>query len=293
MKNRKSSNRKKSIINAKLTTTISIALVLFLLGLLTLLAITARSLSVYVKENISFNIMLNEEMSNTEIKKLQKKIDLELFVKSTEMITKEQALSDLTKNLGENPETLLGFNPTRPSIEVFLNSSYANKDSILAIEKKLKDSEANIEDILYREDMVQMVNENIRTLGLILGVLAIVLLVISIALINNTIELSIYSKRFLINTMRLVGATGDFIRKPFVKDNVFSGIVAAVIAIALLLGLIYYISKGIRDFITIINLNAIIIISLVVLVSGVLITGISSYFSVNKYLNMKNDRLYD
>ena len=271
----------------------SIALVLFLLGLLTLLAITARSLSVYVKENISFNIMLNEEMSNTDIKKLQKKIDLELFVKSTEMISKEQALADLTKNLGENPETLLGFNPARPSIEVFLNSSYANADSIHAIEQRLKGSETNIEEIMYREDMVQMVNENIRTLGLILSVLAIILLVISIALINNTIELSIYSKRFLIKTMRLVGATGNFIRKPFIKDNIFSGIVAAVIAIALQLGLIYYISKGIQDFITIINLNAIVIISLVVLVSGVLITGISSYFSVNKYLNMKNDRLYD
>lgn len=289
----KNNSNGKSIINARLTTTMSIALVLFLLGLLTLLAITARSLSNYVKENISFNIMLSEDMSDAEIKKLQKRLDLEPYVKSTEMITKEQALADLTKNLGENPESLLGFNPARASIEVFLVSAYANKDSIDVIEHRLKESETNIEEVLYREDMVQMVNENVRTLGLILGVLAIILLVISIALINNTIELSIYSKRFLINTMRLVGATGSFIRKPFVRDNIFGGIVAAILAIALILGLIFYISKGIPDFITVINLNAVIVISLVVLVCGILITGVSSYFSVNKYLHMKNDRLYE
>ncbi|MCD7971681.1 MAG: permease-like cell division protein FtsX [Candidatus Azobacteroides sp.] len=283
----------KSVINAKLTTTMSISLVLFLLGLITLLTITARSLSVYVKENISFNIMLNENINESDIKKLQKKLDMAPYVKSTEMITKEQALNDLANNLGENPQQLLGFNPTRPSIEVFLKSGYANKDSIASIEKQVKALEENVEDVLYREDVIHLVNENVRTMGLILGILALILLIISIALINNTIELSIYSKRFLINTMRLVGATGSFIRKPFVRDNIFSGVVASFIAITLLMGLIYYVSKEIRDFIDIINLQAILLICLVILIAGILITGLSSYFSVNKYLRMKNDRLYE
>ena len=294
IKNKNQNNTtKRSIFGAKLTTTMSISLVLFLLGLIVLLAITARSLSVYVKENISFNIMLNEQATDADIKKLQKKLDLAPYVRSTEMITREQALADLKENLGKDPSQLLGFNPAQPSVEVFLKSNYANKDSIAIIRNQLKIAETNIDDILYREDMVQMVNENVRDIGLILGIFAIILLIISIALINNTIELSIYSKRFLINTMRLVGATGGFIRKPFIRDNIFSGIIAAIIAITLLLGLIYYISKEVHNFINVINLQSIMIISLAVLILGILITGISSFVSVNKYLRMKTDRLYD
>jgi len=291
-KNR-SNNTKISIINAKVTTTISISLVLFLLGLIVLLLITARSLSVYVKENISFNIMLNENMSDADIKKLQKRLDVEPYVKSTEMITKEQALNDLTKDLGEDPRVLLDYNPVRASIEVYLRSNYANKDSIAAIEKQLKNSESNINSIMYREDMIEAMNDNVRHLSLALTALAIILLVISVALINNTIQLSIYSKRFLIRTMKLVGATGSFIRKPFIRDNIFSGIIAAVLAIVALSALIYYLSSNLKDFMGVINVQSILLISVVVLVSGILITGISSYFAVNRFLNMDVDKLYN
>lgn len=293
MKKKNNPNRSLSIVNAKVTSTISISLVLFLLGLIVLLLITARSLSSYVKENISFNILLNENMSDADIKKLQKRLDIEPYVKSTEMITKEQALSDLTKELGEDPRILLDYNPVRASIEVFLKSSYANKDSIASIEKQLKSSESNISSILYREEMIEVMNDNVKGLSLALTGLAVLLLVISIALINNTIQLSIYSKRFLIRTMKLVGATGSFIRKPFVRDNIFSGIIAAIIAIVALSALIYYLSTNLQDFMGVINVQSILIISVVVLIAGVLITGISSYFAVNRYLRMDVDKLYN
>jgi cell division transport system permease protein len=209
------------------------------------------------------------------------------------MITKEQALNDLTKDLGEDPRVLLDYNPVRASIEVYLRSNYANKDSIAAIEKQLKNSESNINSIMYREDMIEAMNDNVRHLSLALTALAIILLVISVALINNTIQLSIYSKRFLIRTMKLVGATGSFIRKPFIRDNIFSGIIAAVLAIVALSALIYYLSSNLKDFMGVINVQSILLISVVVLVSGILITGISSYFAVNRFLNMDVDKLYN
>ena len=283
-----------SIINAKVTSTISISLVLFLLGLIVLLFITARSISVYVKENISFNILLSENMSDADIKKLQKQLDVAPYVKSTEMISKEQALDELTNELGEDPRILLGpDNPLRASIEVFLNSAYANKDSIAVIEKQLKNTESNIHSISYREEMVEAMSGNVKRLSIAITVLAFVLLFISGALINNTIQLSVYSKRFLIRTMKLVGATGSFIRKPFVRDYIFSGVIASIIAIAGLSGLIYNLSVNLQDFMGVINVKSVLIISVVVLVAGILITGLSSYFAVNRYLRMDLDKLYN
>jgi cell division transport system permease protein len=141
--------------------------------------------------------------------------------------------------------------------------------------------------------MIEVMNDNVKNLSLALTGLAIILLVISVALINNTIQLSIYSKRFLIRTMKLVGATGSFIRKPFIRDNIFGGIIAAIIAIVALSALIYYLSTNLQDFMGVINVQSILIIAVVVLISGVLITGISSYFAVNRYLKMDVDKLYN
>ena len=285
--------RRLSIINAKVSSTISISLVLFLLGLIVLLLITARSISVYVKENISFNILLSENMSDADAKKLQKQLDVAPYVKSTEMISKEQALNDLINELGEDPRVLLGSNPLRPSIEVFLRSDYANKDSIAVIEKQLKDTESSINSISYREDMVEAMNNNIRKLSLAITALAIILLVISFALINNTIQMSVYSKRFLIRTMKLVGATGGFIRMPFIRDHIFAGVIASIIAIIGLSALIYNLSISLNDFMGVINVQSVLIISILVLIFGISITGLSAYFAVNRYLHMDLDKLYN
>ena len=212
-----------SFFNSRLTSVISISLVLFLLGLILLIGMLGNKLSVYVKENLSFSIVLKDNQKETEIKKMQKSLDALPFIKSTEYISKEQAAKELEEELGENPETFLGFNPLQASIEVKLHSEYANPDSLQVIEKKIRNY-TSVSELPYRKDMMEMVHNNMKRLGLILLTLAAVLMIISFVLISNTIRLLIYSKRFLIHTMKLVGATSGFIRRPFVKYNIVSGI---------------------------------------------------------------------
>jgi cell division transport system permease protein len=280
-----------TFINSRLTSTISISLVLFLFGVVVLLGLFANSLSVYVKENLSFSIVLNDDMKNSQILNLQKKLETSPYVKSSVFISKEQALKELEKELGENPETFLGYNPLFPSIEVKLNSAYANNDSIAVIETKMR-QETNIRDVLYRKDLLQAVNDNVRQIGLILLIFSIALLLISFALINNTIRLSVYSKRFLIHTMKLVGATGSFIRKPFIYSNIGIGIIAAITAMSLLTGLLYYLSMGITDLIGLIDLNMLLVIFAVLIALGIIISVTATYFAVNRYLKMEFDKLH-
>ena len=218
-----------SFFNSRLTSIISISLVLFLLGLVFLIGLLGNKLSVYVKENISFSIVLKDNQKEADIKKMQKTLDALPYIKSTEYISKEQAVKELEEELGENPETFLGFNPLQASIEVKLHSEYANVDSLQLIEKKIK-KYTSVSDLLYRKDMMQMVNDNVKRVSLILLTLAVMLMAISFVLISNTIRLLIYSKRFLIHTMKLVGASWGFIRRPFLVRNIWIGILAAAMA---------------------------------------------------------------
>ena len=280
-----------TFLNAKLTSTISISLVLFLLGLVVLIGLFANNLSVYVRENLSFSIVLSESVSESQISNLQKRLNVAPFVRSSVYISKEQAAKELEAELGENPETFLGYNPLLPSIEVRLNAAYANRDSLAIIEKKIR-QDSNIHDVLYQKDLLQMVNQNIRTVGVILLALSFVFLTISFALISNTIQLAIYSKRFLIHTMKLVGATGGFIRAPFVRSNIFSGILAAIIAMAMLSGFLYYLLNGITDFAGLITLDMLLIVFAAIIILGVIISVSATFFAVNRYLRMKVDNLY-
>ena len=181
-----------SFFNSRLTSIISISLVLFLLGLVFLIGLLGNKLSVYVKENISFSIVLKDNQKEADIKKMQKTLDALPYIKSTEYISKEQAVKELEEELGENPETFLGFNPLQASIEVKLHSEYANVDSLQLIEKKIK-KYTSVSDLLYRKDMMQMVNDNVKRVSLILLTLAVMLMAISFVLISNTIRLLIYS----------------------------------------------------------------------------------------------------
>ncbi|MDR0231876.1 MAG: permease-like cell division protein FtsX [Dysgonamonadaceae bacterium] len=287
----KSIINKTAFINSKITSTISISLVLFLLGIIVLLSSVTQKLATYVKENMSFSIVLADDMKEADIKKLQRKIDSSPYTKSTEYKTKEQAVEEMTAELGENPETFLGFNPFLASIEVKLNAEYANNDSIAAIEKELKEV-SNIGDITYRKDLLDTVNNNIRKINLVLIALTGLLLFISFALISNTIRLMIYSKRFLIHTMKLVGASNSFIRKPFIYSNILTGILAAVIAMGLLLCLVYYGLQGLSGLSGLIDIDSLIIVFGIISVSGILISTIATYFAVNKYLKLKVDDLY-
>lgn len=286
-------NRKvMSQLHSRLTSIMSIALVLFLLGLILLIGVLGKELSAYVKENISFSIVLKDALSTTEIKKMQKQLDALPYIKSTTYISKEQAAKELEEELGENPETFLGFNPLQASIEVKLHSEYANPDSLQHIEKAIKNY-TTVSDLLYRKDMMQMVNENVKQVSLILLTLAVILMAISFVLISNTIRLLIYSKRFLIHTMKLVGATAGFIRRPFIWYNLVSGFFASILAILMLTGALYYLQNELDGFIRLLDFQTLFFVFAGVLVMGILLSTVATVFAVNKYLRMNVDKLYN
>lgn len=266
-------------------------LVLLLLGLVVFFVLSANNLSVYVRENINFSVLVSDEMSEAGILKLQKELNAQPFVKESTYISKSQALKEQTEAMGTDPEEFLGYNPFTASIEVKLNSDYANSDSIAKIEKSIKKN-TNIKDILYQKELIDAVNDNIRNISLVLLCLAVVLTFISFGLINNTIRLAIYSKRFLIHTMKLVGANWGFIRKPFLVRNIWSGVIAAIVADGILMGAAYTLVSYEPELIAIVTPNVMLVVSAAVLLFGVLITFLCAFFSINRYLRMKTSTLY-
>lgn len=274
-----------------ITSSISTTLVLLLLGLVVFFVLAANNLSVYVRENINFSVLISDDMKETDILKLQKRLNNEPFVKETEYISKRQALKEQTEAMGTDPQEFLGYNPFTASIEIKLHSDYANSDSIAKIEKLIKRN-TNIQDVLYQKDLIDAVNENIRNISLVLLALAVMLTFISFALINNTIRLAIYSKRFLIHTMKLVGASWGFIRRPFLKRNIWSGVLAAFIADTILMGAAYWLVSYEPELIRVITPEVMLLVSGAVLVFGVVITFLCAYLSINKYLRMKASTLY-
>ena len=274
-----------------ITSSISTTLVLLLLGLVVFFVLTAHNMSVYVRENISFSVLISDDMKEADILKLQKKLNQEPFVKQSEYISKKQALKEQTEAMGTDPEEFLGYNPFTASLEIKLHSDYANSDSIAKIEKMIKKN-SNIQDVLYRKELIDAVNENIRNISLVLLALAVVLTFISFSLINNTIRLSIYSKRFLIHTMKLVGASWSFIRGPFLRKNVWSGVLAGMLADAILMGTAYWAVTYEQELIQVITPEVMLIVCGSVLVFGIVITWLCAYISMNKYLRMKANTLY-
>lgn len=274
-----------------ITSSISTTLVLLLLGLVVFFVLTAHNLSVYVKENINFSVIISDDLKESDILKLQKQLDKEAFVKQTEYISKKQALREQTEAMGTDPQEFLGYNPFKASIEIKLHSDYTNSDSIAKIEKQIK-ANTNIQEVLYRSDLIDAVNDNIRNISIMLLGLAVLLAFISFALINNTIRLTIYSKRFLIHTMKLVGASWGFIRRPFLERNFWIGVLAAIIADSLLWGAAYWLVSYEPELIRVITLEVMWVVSAAVLAFGVLITCFCAYLSINRYLRMKASSLY-
>ncbi len=282
---------KRRLRSSYVTSIISISLVLFLLGLLGMLVLNAKRLSDYVKENIGFSVILEENVKEVDVILLQKSLDASEFVKSTKYITKEEAAEELKQELGEDFIEFLGFNPLLASIEVHLYADYANQDSIDLIEEDLQQYE-QIKEVFYQKSLVSLVNENIRKISLIILVFSGLLLLVAITLINSTIRLSVYSKRFIINTMQLVGATRGFIRRPFLYRSAGNGIFAAFLAGGLLAGVLYAAQQEFRDIISFQDVEIVGILFLCVLIFGILINWISTFFAVSKYLRMKVDKLY-
>ena len=288
-KNEKYSHRK--IRSSFFSTIVSLSLVLFVLGLLGLVVLNAKKLSDYVKENIGLSIILKDSIRDAEFMSLRKQLDVEPFVKKATFVTKEQAAESLKKDLGEDFVKFLGYNPLLSSFDIKLNAAYANADSLQAIEKKLLLNN-NVKEVYYQKSLVNVINDNVRKIGIVLLSFCLLLSVIAIALINNTIRLYIYSKRFIIRTMQLVGATTAFISRPFIIRSVWNGFYSALITIAMLMGLIYTAQNNFPELIGLNDIQLFIQLFVMVMFAGVGITFLSTYFAVKKYLKIQTDDLY-
>lgn len=273
------------------STIISISLVLFMLGLLGLIVLNAKQISDHVKQNIGFSIYLQDEISPAELKSLQEKLLAKPYTNRIEYIDKEAAATMLKEDLGEDFVEFLGYNPLAGSIDVYLNADFAETESMNQISAELKKFK-KVKEVSYQPDLISEVNDNIQKIGLVLLGFSVLLLIVVIALINNTIRLAIYSKRFLIKTMQLVGATSGFIRRPFVGRGVLNGIISGLIAILLLVGVLYWVSKNIPELMELQNINVYLILFSSVIVLGILISWISTSLAVRKFLRMQSGDLY-
>jgi cell division transport system permease protein len=232
-----------------------------------------------------------EGVREARIMELKKTLDASDFVKYTEYITSDEAAYELQNQLGEDFIGFLGYNPLLPSIDLRLNSQYANVDSLKVIESQLLEN-PDIKEVYYQESLVEMINQNVRRISIFILIFSTLLLIIAVALINNTIRLSVYSKRFLIRTMQLVGATKSFIRTPFILTGILHGLISALIASTALLGIIYLLFQQIPELISISDFKLLIVLFACIVSAGIIITWISNRSAVNKYLKAKPDELY-
>ncbi len=270
---------------------ISTTFVLYALGLLGLLLINVDRLSTYVKENLSFSIVLREDVRNADAEFLRKTLDASPYVKESEFISKERAAQELKEALGEDFLALLKYNPLSPSIELKLHAPWTNNDSLQAISASLMNA-PQVTEVHYEPDLVDLVNTNVHKLSSIILAFSLIMSFIALVLINNTIRISIYARRFIIKTMQLVGATAAFVQRPFLLRAVRHGFYAAFLAIGLILLSVWFIQE---DFATLVNLHqygVLTLVSIFVLLLGITINLVTTYFAVGKYLRLSEGDLY-
>jgi cell division transport system permease protein len=280
-----------SLFTSGVISTISITLVLFLLGLTILIAFTGKGLAAYFRENMGMSIELTGNMDVAAVQKMKERIEANPYVKSTTYISKEEVKEQLMDDLGGDPEEVLGYDPSRSYFDVFIKSEYVNTDSIKKVEASFKDFKLT-KGLSFKEEDIAQANQNLSKVGSIFLILAVILILISFTLIRNTIQLNIYSKRFLINTMQLVGATNGFIRRPFIMSTVVSGIIAAILANVAITGVIYYFTIEYPELISIVTMTELLIVYGLVLILGILITVLATISAVNRYLRMTTNKLY-
>jgi len=289
--NKDSGLSKTKLRSSYLTLVVSVSLVLFLLGILGLVLINAKELSDYFRESLSFSVLLSDDAKEADIRMLQKDLDAKPYVKSTEYVSKDAAAVKMKEDLGEDFISFLGDNPLPPSIDVYLYAGYTSPDSVAKIEKYIL-SYPFVKEVYYQESLLFLINKNVQKISLFLLVLASFLFLIAVTIINNTIRLSIYSKRFLIRTMQLVGATRSFIRKPFLIKSIYHGLIASLIAMTLLLGLLYLIEREFFMMFSYESTKLLLLLGVLIVMIGILINIFSTFFSVNRFLSISEDKLY-
>ena len=283
--------KSRRVVGSYFVSTLSIALVLVVVGILIFILLNARFISDHVKQNIGFSIIVKDNVNEAEVKKMQKILDTKPFVLSSVFVSKEEAARNFKAELGEDFEQVLGYNPLLSSIEIKLNPLYANNDSLAILEKNLSAYDI-VQEVSYQKSLVQYINENIRKISLILLIAGAALVLISFTLIRNTIHLSVYSQRFLIKTMQLVGAKPFFICKPIIRDGVWFGFFGSMFANVILLTVVYFLQQEVGGVINILNNQILIIMVVFVFITSILHSFFSSWLSVVTYLNKDLNDLY-
>lgn len=279
-----------STFSAQITSTISVALVLLLLGIVASLGIAARTVSDSIKENMGFDITLKEDAGDNTVNSYKRMLASAPYVSEFRYFSPDDARRMWQEETGEDLTELLGVNPFAPEFEVKVKAAYASSDSIRAIAESIGAS-ADVDEVTVHAELVDAVNHNLRSLSMILVVVAVALMLISFVLINNTVRLTVYSRRFIIHTMKLVGATGGFIRRPFIVSNVLHGIVAAIIAMVLLAGMLYYAFRFDAVALTI-GWDKMVWVFAGMLAAGMIICMAASLFATNRYLRTDYDDMF-
>lgn len=287
----KDSIAKYKIFNSKLTTIVSISMVLFLIGIVVLGLKIGDTLSAYVRENYTISIEIKDDAADKEISTLDENLRGQSYSKKVVFISKEQAIKDLSQEMGEDPVAFLGYNPLSASFVVNLKSEYTDNDKIESVVKSIKEYRI-VENVDYQKQFISEVNHNIQKVSLLFLIVAAVLFFISFVLINNTLRLLIYSDRFLINTMKLVGATRSFIRRPYLKKGVVIGLIAALLAIGYFALFGYLMRDQLRLFVDYSDYSTYYVVAGAIIVSGIVISWLSTYFAVNKFLSREEKELY-
>ncbi|MDB5124448.1 MAG: cell division transport system permease protein [Mucilaginibacter sp.] len=274
-----------------ISTVFGIAMVLLMIGLLGLILVNANNLSRYVKENIVLNVFVDDAAHETDVLQLQKQLEANPMVKQTQYVSKELAARNLQKDLGEDFVKFLGYNPLSQSLDVYLKAEYANNADIDRFKNTLLKNPL-VKEVKYQQSLVDQMNKNLTNISLVILAFAAIFVILSVALINNTIRLAIYSQRFLIKSMQLVGATKGFIRKPFLLYGIWHGLLGGLIATLILIGTLSLAYREVPDLIILRNYTEFGVVFIVVIGAGIFISGFSTFLAVNKFLRLKVYDLY-
>lgn len=291
MKKREKNIVYRRLIQSYLSSVISISMVLLLAGLTGLLAVNAKAVSAYFKENIKISVIFEEAASNKEAKQVFDKLANKRYVKKIDYISREQGAKEMEEILGEDFLDLFEVNPIPISIDVFLKAHYLESDSLSVIEKELS-SYSLVREVVYQDSLVKVINDNVEKVGYVSGVLILLLMFISFVLINNTVRLNLYSKRFVVYTMKLVGAKRSFIRKPLLIKGLWQGLVASFISVGLILGVIYMMARDLPELFEILDVQMLTLVLAAVPVLGVALCLISTFFIANRLVSMSGDDIY-
>ena len=282
---------RKRLANAYLSSVISISLVLLLVGVGSLLLVNARGISNYFKENLELSVVMNQEVSEKEAVDFMHELDTCRFINSARFVSREQGVDEMTALMGEDFLSVFATAPIPISIDLTLTSEYVSHDKIQMVVEQISKSSL-VEEVIYQESLVDSLNANMNKISLLIGVFILLLLFISFVLINNTVRLSIYARRFTIHTMQMVGATRSFIRKPFLLQSVFQGLFASLISIIALLVLLFFVKNEFIQLFQIFHLKLLLLVISIVIVSGVVICILATCFAVNKMISLKKSELY-